>query len=425
VKNKIQFLTIIAVAVIGVIFTACQKPEQEPELEQKLPALTGTVSISGIAEVGQTLTANTANLGGSGMITFQWKRGTFYIGTNSNTYIVQSTDVGSTITVTVTRSGYIGSVISPAIGPINIFIIPITFSSVTANGNETQTTTALTLTFSQTITGLTASDITLSGVLGVQKGVLSGSGATYTLPISGFTSGGTLNVVVAKSGYAISGSPKTVDIYYTNAVGIVINLAEINEWQLIEQVVQTTSNDYKYFTVNETYATYQWYLDGEFVGTSSYYYFNKPAGVYQLAVVVTNSSGESRSGRCRITVTQVDESEANPFPLTINTWINGNITSTASAVWYSFPVTYGTTYRIWWNDYYDGNSTKTSDVMVSATYSSGTSIFNDWDSGWYTPQSFTANQSGTVKVKIKVVPSYYSGNIGTFAVAYSTSSTRP
>jgi len=96
----------------------------------------------------------------------------------------------------------------------------VTFSSVTADGSVAQTTAQLTLTFSQAITGLTANDITLSGVSGVTKGTLSGSGPSYTLPISGFTSGGTLSVAVARSGYTISGSPKTVSIYYyTNSGG--------------------------------------------------------------------------------------------------------------------------------------------------------------------------------------------------------------
>jgi len=95
----------------------------------------------------------------------------------------------------------------------------VTFSNVTANGSTSQTTTQLTLTFSQAITGLNASDITLSGVSGVSKGTLSGSGPTYTLPISGFTATGTLNVTVAKSGYTISGSPKTAAIYYSDGGG--------------------------------------------------------------------------------------------------------------------------------------------------------------------------------------------------------------
>ena len=146
-----------------------------------------------------------------------------------------------------------------------------TFNGVTANGSATQTTTELTLTFSQAI--------------------------------SGFTTGGTLNVAVEKAGFTISGSPKTATIYYATSFGFTISLADINEWELTEQTAQVTANVNKVFNVAGTYSTYRWYLDGTSVGTSSSYTFNKPAGVYQLVVVVTNSSGESRSGRCRVTVT--------------------------------------------------------------------------------------------------------------------------
>jgi len=90
----------------------------------------------------------------------------------------------------------------------------VTFNSVTANGSSTATTTTLTLTFSAAIAGLTADDITLNGIAGVSKGTLSGTGPTYTLPISGFTAGGSLSVAAAKTGYNISGSPKSVAIYY-------------------------------------------------------------------------------------------------------------------------------------------------------------------------------------------------------------------
>jgi uncharacterized repeat protein (TIGR02543 family) len=119
-----------------------------------------------------------------------------------------------------------------------------------------------------------------------------------------------------------------------------------------------------------------------------------------------------------------DGSEAVPFPLVVNTWTDGSITSNASgsAVWYSFNVTSGTIYYVWWNDRDDGNSAKTLDVKVSASYSSGTSIFSSIDFGWTNPRSFTANISGTVKVKVEP---YTSGRTGTFAVAYSTNSTRP
>ena len=127
---------------------------------------------------------------------------------------------GGTLSVSVAKSGYeiSGSPKSTAIYK-NVNDISVTFSSVSANGSSTQTTTQLTLTFSQAISGLTANDISLSGVSGVSKGTLSGSGPTYTLPVSGFTSGGTLSVTVIKSGYTISGSPKSTTIYYYSGSG--------------------------------------------------------------------------------------------------------------------------------------------------------------------------------------------------------------
>ncbi|MDR0456169.1 MAG: leucine-rich repeat domain-containing protein [Treponema sp.] len=109
-KSMFKVLQIFALmAVIFVLaFTACKEPDTGPV--EKL--LTGTVSIDGTAQVGQTLTANTGSLGGSGTITYQWKRGSTVIGTDSSTYIIQSADVGSTITVTVSRDGYSGSITS-------------------------------------------------------------------------------------------------------------------------------------------------------------------------------------------------------------------------------------------------------------------------------------------------------------------------
>jgi len=92
--------------------------------------------------------------------------------------------------------------------------IKVTLNSVTANGSATETTTQLTLTFSEAIEGFSINDITLSGITGVTKGTLSNSGATYTLLVSGFIESGTLNVAVSKTGFNISGSPKMVGVFY-------------------------------------------------------------------------------------------------------------------------------------------------------------------------------------------------------------------
>jgi uncharacterized repeat protein (TIGR02543 family) len=96
---------------------------------------------------------------------------------------------------------------------------PVTFNSATANGtNGTADTTELTLNFSADITGLTASDI---DVTGATKGSLTSSGSgVYTLGISSITrtdldefeQGDTVSVSVSKTGYAVSGNPQTATV---------------------------------------------------------------------------------------------------------------------------------------------------------------------------------------------------------------------
>jgi len=74
--------------------------------------LMGTVSILGTARVGETLSVNTAFLYGSGTISYQWMRnGSLLIG-SSSTYMVTTADIGSSISVTVTRSDNSGSITS-------------------------------------------------------------------------------------------------------------------------------------------------------------------------------------------------------------------------------------------------------------------------------------------------------------------------
>jgi hypothetical protein len=170
------------------------------------------------------------------------------------------------------------------------------------------------------------------------------------------------------------------------------------------------------------YVVKQWHLDGVNTGQSgnAYNFSSMIAGKHNIGLFVEKDS-KLYNTNIVITVVTGNGSEANPFPLTAAVWENGSITSSTNAVWYSFDVTNGTMYRIWWNDSYQGNSTKTLDVKVDAKYSNGTSIFTGVDSAYSSAQSFTANQTGTVK--IKVYP--YSSGTGTFALVYSTSSTRP
>jgi len=155
------------------------------------------------------------------------------------------------------------------IDPDPISEIAVSFDSVSADGSPTETTTELTLTFSAAIDGLGADDITLSGVAGVSKGTLSGTGPVYTLAVGGITAGGTLDVSVSKSGYSISGSPKTVTIYYYNSgtAGIILNVAQITEGAPIFAgitISRTGSNNTYIVTVSNAseYSSIAWEISG-------------------------------------------------------------------------------------------------------------------------------------------------------------------
>jgi hypothetical protein len=87
-------------------------------------------ALTGTAGRGETLTADTSALGGSGAISYQWKVSTStgaFVDipdeTNSTFYVpsqlyLYSFYQGEYIKVSVTRAGYTGSVESAAVGPV-------------------------------------------------------------------------------------------------------------------------------------------------------------------------------------------------------------------------------------------------------------------------------------------------------------------
>ena len=78
------------------------------------------------------MTANTANLGGSGIISFQWMAGGNSLGTGS-TLALTAAHVGPHITVTATRAGHSGSITSQSVGPVTAAVtVPSAPTGVTA-----------------------------------------------------------------------------------------------------------------------------------------------------------------------------------------------------------------------------------------------------------------------------------------------------
>jgi hypothetical protein len=184
---------------------------------------------------------------------------------------------GGTLTVSVKKSGYTISGSQTA----TIHVIFVTLDSVTADGSPEQGTTTLTLTFSQAIPGLSAGDITLSGVPDVWRGYLSGSGPVYTLQTYSLTSNGTLNVSVEKSGYAISGS-QTVTIY--SQLGGTVKI-DGNAW-----VGQTLAANTGSLNGSGT-ITYQWKRGETNIGTNNSSYTVQTADIgYTITVTVRRSN---------------------------------------------------------------------------------------------------------------------------------------
>ncbi|MCL2237967.1 MAG: fibronectin type III domain-containing protein, partial [Treponema sp.] len=140
---------------------------------------------------------------------------------------------------------------------------------------------------------------------------------------------------------------------------------------------------------------------------------------YYFRVTAVNSNGVE-SGQSSIVSATPGSSSA--IPLSSNIWANGSITVSGGEQLYSFNVTAGNNYYIWWNDGYQGNGAKTLDIKVSAYYiSSGSYLFSNIDSGWNTYRSFYANTSGTVILSVMA----YSNDTGTFGIVYNTSGSRP
>jgi hypothetical protein len=116
------------------LLSELSKSELKPKLNLSSNNLTGEVKITGTPQVGQTLTANIIILNSGGPYNYQWMRnGTTQIGSNSNTYTLQSSDEKSTITVVVTCNEKSGSVTSNATS--TIFPEPPFSYTLTVNRN--------------------------------------------------------------------------------------------------------------------------------------------------------------------------------------------------------------------------------------------------------------------------------------------------
>ncbi|MCL2230396.1 MAG: hypothetical protein FWC01_04820 [Treponema sp.] len=120
---------------------------------------------------------------------------------------------------------------------------------------------------------------------------------------------------------------------------------------------------------------------------------------------------------------------SNTTELALNTWMDGEIANQGDFIWYSFNAENTQQYWIWWNDGFEtnGNGTKTADVAVSCFYGNdATSVgFSNFDSGWNTARTFTANRTGKVFIRVSIASKASEGQrTGTFGLLYNTANAK-
>lgn len=137
---------------------------------------------------------------------------------NATVSLLYSTNGGSTFSAATIATGAVGAGVAPGAGKtihwavatdlagqqlagnfiVRVLVedgaaIPLAITSTLAEGSVTQTATqTFTLTFAEPVTGFDASDVTVTGGT---KGTFAGSGAVYTLDVTG--NGGTVSATVA------------------------------------------------------------------------------------------------------------------------------------------------------------------------------------------------------------------------------------
>ncbi|GAB6392406.1 MAG: leucine-rich repeat protein [Treponematales bacterium] len=179
----------------------------------------GVVSVTGTAKVGQTLTANTANLvyDTSGTLSYQWKAGTDDVGANQSAYTIALADYGKTITVTVTASKNSGSVTSAP-------TLAVDYEDLT--GAVTITGTAA---VGQTLTADTASLVyETSGTLSYQwkaDGDNVGTNqSAYTIALADYGKTITVTVTASKNSGSVTGGPVVAAITLANLASVLAGL---------------------------------------------------------------------------------------------------------------------------------------------------------------------------------------------------------
>jgi hypothetical protein len=109
-----------ALLILLLTLSGCPSPSDSGNGGEPL-VLDGTVHINGSASLNGTLTADIADLEGTGDVSYQWIRDDAapITGAVSETYAPAAADFGKLLKVRVSRAGYTGTVESDQVGPVS------------------------------------------------------------------------------------------------------------------------------------------------------------------------------------------------------------------------------------------------------------------------------------------------------------------
>ena len=106
---------------------------------------------------------------------------------------------------------------------------------------------------------------------------------------------------------------------------------------------------------------------------------------------------------------------ASAVPISVNTWVDGNITTSYSEDWYSFNVTDGTSCFFWLNDSWEGDGTKTLEAEYSIWNEQLENIGHQLY-GYNNPKEYYLSPG---KYYISVSSMYNNTGTGTYAIKYN------
>ena len=314
-----------------------------------IPTNSSVPTISGTAQVGQTLTATTGVwTHNPTSFTYQWNRaGTAIGGATASTYVPVAADIGNTLTVSVVATNSGGS---------SFAATSAATSAVAAAGSVPANTVLPTLSgtpqVGQTLTATngtwTNSPTSFTYQWNRAGSAISGATASAYVPVSADV-GNTLTVsVTATNGFG-SSTPAT-SAATSAVIDIIPTNSSVPTISGTAQVGQTLTATTGVWTHNPTSFTYQWNRAGTAIaGATASTYVPVAADVgntLTVAIVATNSGGSSFAATSPATVSVIDMIPTNSSVPTISGTAQVGQTLTATTgVWTHNPTSF--TYQ--WN----------------------------------------------------------------------------